>query len=161
MLHQKLHEIRQLRSEIKDITTPGRFQKFTRLEKVAIFITKRMGTMGFFLIIATWSIGWVLWNMMAPAGYRFDPFPAFVLWLFISNFIQILLMPMLMIGQNLLNKYAEARAEADFAINKVAEKEIELVIEYLEKVSDKVEKITQVETRQIKTIAKIKKKMKR
>jgi uncharacterized membrane protein len=161
MLHQKLHEIRQLRSEIKDITTPGRFQKFSRLEKVAIFITKHVGTMGFFLIIVTWGIGWILWNVLAPIEYRFDPFPAFVLWLFISNFIQILLMPMLMIGQNLLNKYAEARAEADFAINKVAEKEIELVIEYLEKVSDKVEKITQVETRQTKTIAKIKKKMKR
>jgi uncharacterized membrane protein len=154
MVHPKLNEIRQLRSEIKDITTPGRFQKFTRLEKVAIFITKRVGTMGFFLIIAAWSVGWVLWNIWAPTGYRFDPFPAFVLWLFISNFIQILLMPMLMVGQNLLNKYAEARAEADFAINRVAEKEIELVIDYLQRILNKMEKLEKTEKVQTKEIRK-------
>jgi uncharacterized membrane protein len=161
MLHPKLHEIRKLRTEIKDITTPGRFQKFTRLEKIAIFMTKRVGTMGFFLIIAAWSIGWVLWNLLAPVHLRFDPFPAFVFWLFISNFIQILLLPMLMVGQNLLNKYAEARAEADFAINRVAEKEIELVIEYLEKISNKIEKMEETESKQIKSIREVKRKIKK
>jgi uncharacterized membrane protein len=161
MLHPKLNEIRQLRSEIKDITTPGRFQKFTKLEKVAIFITRRVGTMGFFLTIAVWSAGWVLWNLFAPAGWRFDPFPAFVLWLFISNFLQILLMPLLLVGENLLNKYAEARAEADFAINRVAEKEIELVMEYLEKISDKIEGMERAEKTQTKTIKEVRKKIRK
>jgi uncharacterized membrane protein len=159
MLHSKLHEIRELRSKIKDITTPGRFQKFTRLERVAIFITKRVGTMGFFIAIVTWSVGWVVWNLYAPANLRFDPFPAFVLWLFISNFIQILLMPLLMVGQNLLNEYAEARAEADFAINKVSEREIELVIEYLEGISNKIEKMEKAEKNQTERIKEVKRKI--
>lgn len=157
MPHPKLNEIRELRAAIKDITTPGRFQRFTTLERVAIFITQRVGTMGFFLLIAFWSVGWVVWNVLAPAGWRFDPFPAFVLWLFISNFIQILLMPLLMVGENLLNKYAEARAEADFAVNKVAEKEIELVIEYLEKILERTERVEETEKRQTREIKKSKK----
>ncbi len=160
MLKTKLADIKEIRSQIKDITTPGRFQKFTRLERVAIFITKRVGTMGFFITIAFWSIGWVCWNLFAPTGLRFDPFPAFVLWLFISNFIQILLMPLLMVGENLLNKYAEARSEADFAVNKVSEKEIELIIEYLEEISDKIDKMAKTEKGQTEVIKEVKKKIK-
>ena len=44
--------------------------------------------------------------MFAPTDLRFDPYPAFVLWLFISNMIQIFLMPLLMVGQNLQAKRA-------------------------------------------------------
>jgi uncharacterized membrane protein len=63
---------------------------------------------------------------------RFDPFPAFVLWLFISNMIQIFLMPLIMIGQNLQSAHAEARAQADFEINTKAEMEIETILRHLE-----------------------------
>jgi len=49
--------------------------------------------MGFFFIIAVWTIVWLGWNTLAPSNVRFDPAPAFVLWLFISNLIQIHLMP--------------------------------------------------------------------
>ena len=84
------------------------------------------------------------WNMFAPAAYRFDPYPAFVLWLFISNMIQIFLMPLIMVGQNLQGKHSEIRAENDYEINLKAEKEIaalqkdlteikSLLKEYLEK----------------------------
>ena len=63
---------------------------------------------------------------------RFDPFPTFVLWLFISNMLQIFLMPLLMIGQNLQGRHSEARAENDFNVNVKAEKEIEVILEHLE-----------------------------
>ena len=62
--------------------------------------------------------------MFAPKELRFDPYPAFVLWLFISNMIQIFLMPLIMVGQNLQGKHAEVRAENDYEINLKAEKEI-------------------------------------
>ncbi len=42
--------------------------------------------------------------MFAPKSLRFDPYPGFVLWLFISNMIQLFLMPLLLIGQNLLGR---------------------------------------------------------
>ena len=75
---------------------------------------------------------WLGWNTLAPAHLRFDPFPAFVFWLFMSNMVQIFLMPLIMIGQNLQSQHAEARAEADFEINQKAEMEIETVLMHLE-----------------------------
>jgi uncharacterized membrane protein len=106
-------------------------QSFSRLERIAIWTTDRVGTMGFFIIIAAWTIAWLGWNILAPAGLRFDPAPAFVLWLFISNLIQIHLMPLIMVGQNLQGRHSELRAEADFEINQKAEREIETVLEHL------------------------------
>lgn len=105
----------------------------TETEKFAIWITDRVGSMGFFAIIFVWTVGWLGWNILAPANLRFDPYPAFVLWLFISNMIQIFLMPLIMVGQNLQGKHAEIRAENDYQINLKAEKEIaELKQEILE-----------------------------
>lgn len=102
------------------------------INKIALIITRRVGSMGFFFIIFIWTVTWLSWNTLAPASLRFDPYPAFVLWLFISNMIQIFLMPLIMVGQNLESKHAEARAEEDFAINKKAESEIETILMHLE-----------------------------
>jgi uncharacterized membrane protein len=88
--------------------------------------------MGFFFIIFCWTAIWLSWNTLAPANLRFDPYPAFVLWLFISNMIQIFLMPLIMIGQNLQSKHSELRAEQDFRINKKSETEIETILMHLE-----------------------------
>jgi uncharacterized membrane protein len=88
--------------------------------------------MGFFLLIFVWTVVWLSWNTLAPESARFDPYPAFVLWLFMSNMIQIFLMPLIMVGQNLQSRHAEARAEADFEINTKAEREIEVVLDHLE-----------------------------
>ena len=77
------------------------------LEGLAVFVTERVGTMGFFLIIFAWTVVWLGWNMFAPGDLRFDPFPAFVLWLFVSNLIQIHLMPLIMVGQNLQGRHSE------------------------------------------------------
>jgi uncharacterized membrane protein len=95
------------------------------LNRLAVWITRRVGSMGFFLAIFTWTVVWLLWNMFAPRHLRFDPFPGFVLWLFISNMIQLFLMPLLLIGQNLLGKGAEERAKRDYDVNRKAEKGIE------------------------------------
>lgn len=96
----------------------------TSSEKFAVWITDKVGTMGFFFIIFVWTVIWLTWNTVGPSDMRFDPYPAFVLWLFISNMIQIFLMPLIMIGQNLQGKHAEIRAENDYQINLKAEKEI-------------------------------------
>jgi uncharacterized membrane protein len=100
-------------------------------ELFAIWITAKVGTIGFFFLIFIWTISWLSWNIFAPAHLRFDPFPAFVLWLFISNMIQIFLMPLIMVGQNLQGKHAEIRAENDYQINLKAEQEIKEIKEEL------------------------------
>ncbi len=107
-------------------------RRLTTMDKLALFVTEKIGTMGFFFIIFAWTVLWLGWNMFAPQNLRFDPYPAFVLWLFISNLIQIHLMPLIMIGQNIQGKHAELRAEHDFETDRKAEKEIETILLHLE-----------------------------
>ena len=92
------------------------------LDRLAIAITNRVGSFGFFLIILGWTVVWTGYNILAsevPALHlrAFDPFPAFVAYLLISNVIQILLMPLIMVGQNLQGRHSETRAELDFQVN--------------------------------------------
>jgi hypothetical protein len=115
--------------------------KIKKLDELAAWITEHVGTMGFFILIFIWTASWLSWNMFAPASMRFDPYPAFVLWLFMSNMIQIFLMPLIMIGQNLQSAHSEARAEADFEVNKKAELEIETILQHLEYQNDLILKI--------------------
>jgi uncharacterized membrane protein len=103
-----------------------------RLDRLACWITDHVGSMGFFLIIAIWTFSWLGWNILAPRAWRFDPYPAFVLWLFLSNMIQLLLMPLIMVGQNVQSAHADERAEADFEVNTTAEYEIETILRHLE-----------------------------
>ena len=107
-------------------------QQFSKMEQLAIWITDNVGTMGFFIIIFVWTIGWLSWNIFAPKSVQFDPYPAFVLWLFISNMVQIFLMPLIMIGQNLQGRHSEIRAELDYEVNLKAEREIEAILLHLE-----------------------------
>jgi uncharacterized membrane protein len=111
-------------------------ERLTQTEKLAIWITEHVGTMGFFFIILAWTILWLGWNIFAPPFLQFDPYPAFVLWLFISNMVQIFLMPLIMVGQNLQGRHSEARAEADFEVNTKAEKEIQAILMHLENQND-------------------------
>ncbi|GGG49412.1 DUF1003 domain-containing protein [Bizionia arctica] len=111
-------------------------------ELFAIWITERIGTIGFFFIIIIWTVIWLCWNMFAPLHLCFDPFPGFVLWLFISNLIQIMLMPLIMVGQNLQAKRAEIRSENDFNVNIKAEKEITFLIEEMKELKVMVSKLT-------------------
>lgn len=107
-------------------------QELGVLDRLAVRITDRVGTMGFFLTIVIWSVLWLGWNILAPKSLQFDPPMAFVLWLFISNLIQICLMPLIMVGQNIQGRHAEVRAEQDFLVNQKAELEIEDVLMHLE-----------------------------
>jgi uncharacterized membrane protein len=111
------------------------------LDKLAVSITDRVGSMGFFLIILTWTILWCGYNILAsevPAlGWKsFDPFPAFVAYLLISNVIQILLMPLIMVGQNVQGRHSEIRAELDYEVNQKAEKEVMAILNHLEHNTD-------------------------
>jgi uncharacterized membrane protein len=107
-------------------------ESLSRIDNLAVFVTERIGTMGFFFLIFIWTILWLSWNIFTPKTLRFDPFPAFVLWLFISNLIQLHLMPLIMIGQNIQGRHAELRAEHDFETDKKAEEEIETILLRLE-----------------------------
>jgi CRP-like cAMP-binding protein len=116
-------------------------QSLSGLDRLAIAITDKVGSIGFFLIIAGWTVLWTGYNILAsevPALHwpAFDPFPAFVAYLLISNVIQILLMPLIMVGQNIQGRHSETRAELDFEVNQKAEKEVIATLQHLERNTD-------------------------
>lgn len=123
-----------------DGAEPGKV-KATPLNRLALWITEHVGTMQFFLVIFAWTVGWLAWNMFAPKSLRFDPFPGFVLWLFISNMIQLFLMPLLLIGQNLQGQRGEQRAKNDYKVNQKAEKEIQGLKEQLAEVLKRLDEM--------------------
>ncbi len=126
-----LEEMRRRRKPPRNVHKEVQ-ENLSPLNKAALFITNRVGTMGFFLLIFVWTLGWLSWNLFAPDKARFDPAMGFVLYLFICNVIQILLMPLIMVGQNLQGAHSEARAEHDLEVNVKAEQEIEVILHHLE-----------------------------
>jgi len=126
-----LEKLRVAHRPIADLKIISRVD-LNALERVAVWVTKHIGSMGFFSLVLGWTILWLIWNIFGPLEFRFDPYPAFVLWLFISNMVQLLILPLIMIGQNLQNKEANMRSKRDFEVNLKSEKEIETIIEHLE-----------------------------
>ena len=125
-----IEELKNKREAIlKDLTKK---ENPSILARMAVWITNKVGTMGFFLCIFTWTVCWLSWNTLGPKEARFDPFPGFVLWLFISNMIQLFLMPLIMLGQNIQSKHSDLRAEVDLKINTHAELENETILLHLE-----------------------------
>jgi uncharacterized membrane protein len=126
-----LHEFKMRRRPMRNVNREVR-ENLTRLDRLALWITNHVGTMGFFLAIFAWTAIWLSWNFLAPESLKFDQPMSFVFWLFLSNLIQILLMPLIMVGQNIIGRHAEARAEHDLEINVKAEQEIEVILHHLE-----------------------------
>jgi uncharacterized membrane protein len=137
-----LEEVKGRRKPVRNVNVEH-LRQLTKMELLALAVTERVGTMGFFFLIAIWTTLWLGWNTLAPKPLRFDPPTAFVLWLFISNLIQILLMPLLMVGQNVLSRHAELRAEADYEVNLKTEYEVEVILQHLEYQNHLLEKIAQ------------------
>lgn len=126
-----LSELRQVRKPICN----DRIEHLRTLspsEKFAVFIHGHVGSLGFFFVVLIWTVAWFLWNVLAPLPMRFDPAPAFMIWIFASNILQLVLLPVIMVGQNIEGRAAEWRAQTDFEINKKAENEIEVIIAHLE-----------------------------
>src|SRR3989344_7706704 len=80
-------------------------------ERFTVYIHHHIGSLGFFFLLLFWTAAWLGWNMFAPVVYRFDPAPAFVIWLFASNILQLVLLPVIMVGQNIEGRAAEWRAQ--------------------------------------------------
>src|ERR1700687_2316393 len=116
-------------------------RSLSALDRFAIAITDKVGSIGFFLIIAGWTVLWTGYNILAsevPALHwpAFDPFPAFVAYLLMSNVIQLLFMTLIMVGQNLQGRHSETRAELDFEVNQKAEKEVMATLLHLQRNTD-------------------------
>jgi uncharacterized membrane protein len=133
-------------------------ENFSSLDRFGVWVTDRVGTMTFFLVIFAWTVGWVGYNVLASKvpslhWHAFDPFPAFVAYLLISNVIQISLMPLLMVGQNMQGRHSEARAEADYLVNQKAFADTEAILGRLETLDRRLLEITQTNQSILKHLA--------
>src|SRR3989454_11876652 len=62
-------------------------------ERLAVWVTDRVGSMSFFFAIAIWTILWLGWNTLGPAELRLDPGPSCLTWWRLSNPPQLHPMP--------------------------------------------------------------------
>lgn len=127
-----LAELRDIFNDLSDIHYKSGDQNLKMSERFAVFMHKHIGSLGFFFLVVLWTAGWLAWNLLAPTHLRFDPAPAFVIWIFASNILQLVLLPVIMVGQNIESRAADWRAKMDFKIDRRAQQEIEVIIAHLE-----------------------------
>lgn len=131
---QKIATIKELRESFSPIENINILHKsrLKPLEKIALFVTEKIGSMGFFFFIVLFNLGWITWNTFAPKEMIFDEAFSFLILLFINNILQILFMPLILVGQNLQGRHAKLRAEHEYETDIKAEKEIEALLLHLE-----------------------------
>lgn len=81
--------------------------------RLAIFITKKFGTMGTFYVLAIWMIGWMILSVSGFWLFVKDPYP-FTFLLFLSNIVQLFSLPILAVGQQALSRASDKQAEQTY-----------------------------------------------
>lgn len=99
-------------------------------DKLALWITTGIGTMYAVYFFAVFMAGWVIWQTYFSSK-PFDPYP-FAFLLFIGNIIQLLLMPLIMVGQNIQGRHSEIRADEEYNTTVTSYKDIEHILEHLD-----------------------------
>jgi uncharacterized membrane protein len=77
----------------------------------AAWLTKRVGSMWAFYVAAVFQVGWIALALLGVIG--FDPYP-FAFLLFLSSLAQLIFMFVIMVGQDVLGKAGDKRAQQTF-----------------------------------------------
>jgi uncharacterized membrane protein len=141
---EKIKTVADLKREFAPILNTNDIHKsrLSRTDKIALFITRKIGTMGFFyfcLVLVTLPL---ISNSTMP-----------IIQYLSSGYLQLILLPLILVGQNLQSRHSELRAQHDYETNVKAEKEIEAILLHLEKQDEMMLDIL----RKIETIEKAKK----
>lgn len=79
--------------------------------RIAAWITERVGSMWAFYVGVVFQFGWM--GLAELGVIKFDPYP-FAFLLFLSSLAQLILMFVIMVGQDVLGKSADERSEQTF-----------------------------------------------
>ncbi len=108
-------------------------ESLSLLDRVAVFITSIVGTM--------WcAIAFTLLALVSLPDAIHGGKATIISWV-AQTFLQLVLLSVIMVGQNLQNKHSETRAEADFDVNVKAELEIETILQHLENQNEDIRDI--------------------
>ncbi len=99
-------------------------------DRIALVITTAVGTMYAVYLFAALMAGWMLVQIIM-GKQAFDPYP-FAFLLFLGNIVQLLLMPLIMVGQNLQGRHAEARADEEFRTTQKTFADMETTMRHLD-----------------------------
>ena len=104
-------------------------------DKVAVTVTAAIGSMYAVYFFMIFVFGWMLWQTITKQP--FDPYP-FVFMIFISNVIQLFLLPLILVSQNIQSKHAQLRAEEDYHTTKTIHQDIETILTLLSDLHKKI-----------------------
>ena len=108
-------------------------ESLTMLDKVAVSITSIVGTM--------WcAIAFTLLALVSLPDAILGGKATIISWI-AQTFLQLVLLSVIMVGQNLQNKHSEARADANFDVNVKAELEVETILQHLENQNEVMKEI--------------------
>lgn len=99
-------------------------------DKIALLITRAIGTMYVVYIFIVFMGLWMFWQAWV-SNQPFDPYP-FAFLLFLANIVQLVLMPLIMVGQSLQNRHAEFRAQEEFEATQATFRDIEKILVHLD-----------------------------
>ncbi len=110
------------------IVTKKVTDQFSLNDRIAVFITEKLGTMS----MVYGAIVFILfWMFVGYETYQ-DPYP-FSLLLLIINIVTILLLPLIMVGQNLVNREEKIRADEARNATMTSYENILMILECLER----------------------------
>jgi uncharacterized membrane protein len=121
---EKIRTVADLKREFAPIVNTNEIHKkhLSRTDKVALFITRKVGTMGFFYFCLAFVTLPLIFKSTMPTVQYLS-----------SGYLQLTLLPLILVSQNLQGRHAELRAQHDYETNLKAEKEIEAILLHLEK----------------------------
>ncbi len=135
----------------KEILTRG--QKIS--DKVARFGGSWFFIISFFIVLTIW----ITYNVTAPKGDEFDPYP-FILMNLILSCIAALQAPIIMMSQNRQEEKDRKRSENDYLINLKAELEIRSLHQKIDLLlQDQIKVLFDIQAKQMELLKKIESKL--
>lgn len=106
-------------------------------ERVSQAVSRFAGSLAFVAVHLVGFVAWALWNAMAPAAWRFDPYP-FGLLSMIVSLESVLVATFVLIKQNRLSQLADRRDHLHLQVDILAEQEATEVLRMLRGISDRL-----------------------
>lgn len=98
-------------------------------DKIALTVTSAVGTMYAVYVFALFMGLWMGWQVFMT-DKPFDPYP-FAFLLFIGNIVQLLLMPLIMVGQNIQSRHSSLRSDEQYRMTKASFDDVEMIMAHL------------------------------